>query len=545
MVDLILVPLAFGDLHCDVEVHLSTPYCRAATVPTSVTKLSGRNERGPVALSDSQAGPDPEAAPPGDAPDAPEARPSGGTEPDRAGEPRLQPVKPTVHSGRASVPVAPHRYEPEPPPPPPPPPAPAPTPPPVPAAPSPQAPPAPPAAQPAKSPTPPPAPLTPIDKLPPATARGRVAPVPPSPTPPPPAPPAPPPTAPPPTAPPPTAPPVAPTPAGRASVPAPPGRTYVPAVQQPIPPAPVEPAGRTGRRLLWVGLVLGVVVLVGLGAGLVVLRPAALFGPRHAGTATVATPPEPAPSPVLAAAPTDGPVPSPDSVAAALSGPLADSRLGGHVGIQVVDATTGQKLFGRDETDAAVPASTMKLVTTTAVLATLGPAAQLRTRAVAGTNPGEVVLVGGGDPTLAVTANGSYPGAARLDDLAGQVKKALGGVPPTKVIVDASLFTGPTIGPNWEPGVADAGGYVARVTALMVDGGRTNPKVVDPPSNRTSTPDIFAGQAFARLLGLPPSAVTTGRASPRSLPSISQNSRLASLCGRTIWGQYCRSDGSR
>src|SRR5205814_311991 len=29
---------------------------------------------------------------------------------------------------------------------------------------------------------------------------------------------------------------------------------------------------------------------------------------------------------------------------------------------------------------------------------------------------------------------------------------------------------------------------------------------------RTSTPDIFAGQAFARLLGLPPSAVTTGRA---------------------------------
>ncbi|TML21843.1 MAG: D-alanyl-D-alanine carboxypeptidase/D-alanyl-D-alanine-endopeptidase [Actinobacteria bacterium] len=32
------------------------------------------------------------------------------------------------------------------------------------------------------------------------------------------------------------------------------------------------------------------------------------------------------------------------------------------------------------------------------------------------------------------------------------------------------------------------------------------------PSNRTSTPDIFAGQAFARLLGLPPSAVTTGRA---------------------------------
>lgn len=277
-----------------------------------------------------------------------------------------------------------------------------------------------------------------------------------------------------------------------------------------IGPPPVEPAPGS-RRLLWTGLAAGLVVLLGLGVGLVLLRPAALFGPR-AGAPAATTSPVPSLSPVLAGAASDAPLPSADSVATALSGPLDDSRLGSHVAIQVVDVATGQKLFAQNETDSAVPASTMKLTTAVAVLARLGPSVRLHTRAVAGANPGEVVLVGGGDPTLAVNGTGSYPGAARLDDLASQVKKALGGVAPTKVLVDSSLFTGPTTGPNWEPGVADSGGYVARVTALMVDGGRTNPKIVDPPSNRSTTPDLAAGQAFARLLGLSGSAASTGRA---------------------------------
>jgi D-alanyl-D-alanine carboxypeptidase/D-alanyl-D-alanine-endopeptidase (penicillin-binding protein 4) len=60
--------------------------------------------------------------------------------------------------------------------------------------------------------------------------------------------------------------------------------------------------------------------------------------------------------------------------------------------------------------------------------------------------------------------------------------------------------------------VVDGYGYTARVIPLMLDGGRTNPKQLDNPSPRTSTPDVAAGQAFARLLGLGPSAVAAGRA---------------------------------
>src|SRR5207302_1298596 len=159
--------------------------------------------------------------------------------------------------------------------------------------------------------------------------------------------------------------------------------------------------------------------------------------------------------------------------------------------------------YTQNQTDGVIPASTMKLATAVSVLATRGPAYQLQTRAVAGPNPGEVVLVGAGDPTLAVNASGTYPDAARLDDLATQVKKALGGTAPTRVIVDSSLFTGADTGPNWESDVVDSFGYTSRITALMVDGGRTNPKQIDNPSPRTSTPALFAGQAFAKLLGLP------------------------------------------
>jgi len=286
-------------------------------------------------------------------------------------------------------------------------------------------------------------------------------------------------------------------------------------VQRPPAPPWSPPAvpDRRSRRTLWLALAAGLVVLVALAAGaLFVLRPAGLFGSTATASPSAKVPPVPPPSPVLGPAPSDAPIPTADAVAAALHGPLTDQRLGGHVGVQVADVATGQSLYAQNAGDPVVPASTMKLVTAVTVLAVRGPAYQIQTRAVAGPNPGEVVLVGGGDPTLSVDGNGSYPGAARLDDLAAQVKKALGGVAPTRVLVDSSLFTGPTTGPNWEPGVVDGFGYTARVVPLMLDGGRTNPKQLDNPSPRTSTPDVAAGQALARLLGLSSSAVATGRA---------------------------------
>src|SRR5690606_11530557 len=130
---------------------------------------------------------------------------------------------------------------------------------------------------------------------------------------------------------------------------------------------------------------------------------------------------------------------------------------------------------------------------------------RIATRVVAGANPGEVVIIGAGDPTLSVAADGYYPGAARLDQLGKQVKQALGATKPTKVIVDGSLFPGPTLHPDWDSDVTSAG-YGAPINAIRVDGQRVNPKDTSKYPKRSRNPDIAAAWAFAKFLGLSPSA---------------------------------------
>lgn len=208
---------------------------------------------------------------------------------------------------------------------------------------------------------------------------------------------------------------------------------------------------------------------------------------------------------------------------------LADHRLGTAVGMSVVDATTGDTLYSTGG-GARVPASTAKLTTAAAALTVLGAGHRFRTVAVAGDRPGDVVLVGGGDPTLSVSVAGSYRGAAELTELAAQVRRRLGHA-PRRILVDATLFTGPDRAPGWDAGVR-VDGDAAPITALMVDGGRTAPRY---DRNRSTAPDVDAGTKFAQLLGLPASAVVRGRAphGARVLGQVS-SAPLASLVERML-----------
>jgi serine-type D-Ala-D-Ala carboxypeptidase/endopeptidase (penicillin-binding protein 4) len=215
------------------------------------------------------------------------------------------------------------------------------------------------------------------------------------------------------------------------------------------------------------------------------------------------------PPAVLSAAAADAPTPTANGLATALAPLLADPALGGRPVLSVVDVATGQRLYEKGGQTSTVPASTTKLLTATAVLWARGPAYRISTRVLAGRNPGEVVLVGGGDPTLTAGLTGSYAGAPSLDELAKQVKQALGGTLPTQVIIDASLFTGPAYGPGWD-GDIPTGGFAAPITALMIDGGRTAPVSPHGAAARSGQPDLAAGQAFAAALGLPADAVTRG-----------------------------------
>jgi D-alanyl-D-alanine carboxypeptidase/D-alanyl-D-alanine-endopeptidase (penicillin-binding protein 4) len=163
------------------------------------------------------------------------------------------------------------------------------------------------------------------------------------------------------------------------------------------------------------------------------------------------------------------------------------------------------------------PASTNKVLTTGAALLTLDPEARETTTVVAADQtrqPGLVVLVGGGDPTLSSAALGQeslYRNAARISDLAAQVRSS--GIKVTAIQVDASAFSGPSLAPGWNP--ADiVGGDVAPIEAVMVDGGRTQP--LTPESVRSFTPALDAGRSLAGALNVDPEAVTMATAPVRT-----------------------------
>jgi D-alanyl-D-alanine carboxypeptidase/D-alanyl-D-alanine-endopeptidase (penicillin-binding protein 4) len=252
-------------------------------------------------------------------------------------------------------------------------------------------------------------------------------------------------------------------------------------------------------------------IIAGVVAALLATGSGAVGGRASVPTsiAWLAAPELAAAAPVLEGIGTNAPVPTSAALADRLGALLGDAKLA-QVTASVVDVASGAQVYGRESQAAAMPASTAKLVTGAAVLHTRGPAYRISTRVVAGSQPGEVVLIGGGDPTLAAGATGTYPGAGRLDLLAAQVKQALGSE-PTLVIIDTSLYQGPSTATSWY-GQDLKDGVVSKITPLMIDGARQDPKRIHGNTSRHANPDQTAGVAFAKALGLPASAVRAGTA---------------------------------
>jgi len=150
------------------------------------------------------------------------------------------------------------------------------------------------------------------------------------------------------------------------------------------------------------------------------------------------------------------------------------------------------------------------MLTAVAALGTLGPAARFTTRVVAGARPGQLTLVGGGDPTLAAGTppHSDYPQPATLASLAAATAHWLAThkTRTVRLTYDTSLFTGPDTAPGWTPSYISTGN-VTPITSLEVDQGRLThsgaPQDADDPSNyrpRSGTPATEAADAFARLL---------------------------------------------
>ncbi len=222
---------------------------------------------------------------------------------------------------------------------------------------------------------------------------------------------------------------------------------------------------------------------------------------RWFGAAPEPQPATPSPGPTLPTPLPARPVARPAPVAQpgvaavrrALAGPLADPALARlHA---VVSPLHGPALLTAGH-GLAMPASTLKLLTTAAALHVLGPTRTFTTRVVRQAAH-TVTLVGGGDPFLADRA--PKPTAApdaSLQSLARLTAVRLKATSVTRVRVDydASLFTGPAVSPRWPAGYV-TGQVVSPVTALWADEG-----VAADGSRRVADPAATAAADFASYL---------------------------------------------
>nr|WP_261398901.1 D-alanyl-D-alanine carboxypeptidase/D-alanyl-D-alanine-endopeptidase [Streptomyces misionensis] len=221
------------------------------------------------------------------------------------------------------------------------------------------------------------------------------------------------------------------------------------------------------------------------------------------GAAGAAGEPRPAPSapPVLtglgpATAPADpgqAPAKGATPLADVLDPLLASAALGDTHAAVVVDAATGRRLYGTGADKGLTPASTTKLATAVAALNALGPDHRFTTRTAFTAAGGELVLVGGGDPTL--TAHADAAGWASLRTLATKTAAALRerGVHKVTLAYDTSLYTGPAL---HSIGVND---NLAQVVALAADEGRTDDSASGPVA-RVADPAKDAARKFAGFL---------------------------------------------
>jgi D-alanyl-D-alanine carboxypeptidase/D-alanyl-D-alanine-endopeptidase (penicillin-binding protein 4) len=176
--------------------------------------------------------------------------------------------------------------------------------------------------------------------------------------------------------------------------------------------------------------------------------------------------------------------------------------------VEVLNATSGETLFSKDEQQPARTASVMKVLTAAVALDVLGPDYRITTSVmVSPSEPGKLYLVGSGDVTLSRmpgNITSYYAKAPKLDSLTRQIASwaKASSISISAVSVDSSLFGGEK---EWHPTWSRLGlssGYMAPVSALQIDAARLT-STRNPNSwlaRRTSTPVKQAGELFVASL---------------------------------------------
>ncbi len=240
-------------------------------------------------------------------------------------------------------------------------------------------------------------------------------------------------------------------------------------------------------------------------------------------------------TPAVRAAPSPAPAPAASPLAAALDSVFADSAFRRATwGVLVRDPATGATLYRLGAERMLVPASNMKVVTGAAALEALGPDWRFRTTVAAagpvqgGTLRGDLVVRGGGDPTLSARLLGGDTRSvfrAWADSLRARGVTRVAG----RVVGNDDAFDDVPLGRGWAWDDLDAG-YSAEVGALELNEGVVGVRVA--PGARAGEP--------ARVTLSPPTGyvpvdnrVVTG---PAGTPPRVQAARAASGAGIVVSG---------
>ena len=151
------------------------------------------------------------------------------------------------------------------------------------------------------------------------------------------------------------------------------------------------------------------------------------------------------------------PTPEVEALRRDLAGFLDGSRLRtAEWSILVVSLDAGDTLFARNERMLVIPASNMKVVTTAAALHFLSPSFTYQTFLLGdgavedGHVKGDLILYGTGDPGI---SDRFFPTRTHVfEGLADQLSAAGITHIDGDVVGDATYFTGPDLGPAWNPG---------------------------------------------------------------------------------------------
>ena len=218
---------------------------------------------------------------------------------------------------------------------------------------------------------------------------------------------------------------------------------------------------------------------------------------------TLAAPKSSGPTNTPTSTPTDTPTvtPTTDARDCSIADLALDDRLVG-LHAQVLNPATNEVLFDVQGDVPAQTASVMKLLTATAALQVLGPNYRVQTKVYADLdNPGHIVIIGAGDPTLSRVRAGVqsvYKDAPKLADLAVQINDWARSTPITNITLDSTYFEPE----GWDPGNPESErtiGYQSIVTALQVDGDRANPTALTSP--RSTDPVNAVGVALKKAIG--------------------------------------------